>query len=74
MTKVLVGICQLLTEEDPREASLNACVNSKGERVDTFTNEEKSLFLKTLTTESYPGMNGGDSGRCTVEVATKKDE
>ena len=60
MTKVLVGVCQLLPEEDPRDASLNACVNSKGERVDTFTNEEKSVFLKTLTIESYPGMDGGE--------------
>ena len=47
MAKVLVGNCQLLPEEaDSSNTCLSNLTNSNGDRVDTFTNEEKSAFLR----------------------------
>ena len=54
MAKVLVGNCQLIPEIADAKTCLNNQTNSNGDRVDTFTNEEKTAFLKTMVTESYP--------------------
>ena len=59
MAKVMVGVCHLLPEEEgaasrPLKVRLNSVKNSQGKRVDSFTNEEKTFFIKTLMTETYP--------------------
>ena len=41
VAKILVGVCQLLPEEECEGFCLSNQTNSKGERVDTFTNEQK---------------------------------
>jgi len=54
VAKILVGVCQLLPEEECEGFCLSNQTNSKGERVDTFTNEQKEAFLKSMMTETYP--------------------
>ena len=67
VARVLLGVCQLLPEDMATAASNELCSTSNAnrlsnvftndatkQRVDSFTNPEKSYFIKTHVNEVYP--------------------
>ena len=67
VARVLLGVCQLLPEDMVNAVSNESCSTSnanrlsnvytndgKKQKVDSFTNPEKSYFIKTHVNEIYP--------------------
>ena len=53
VAKVMVGNCQLLPSDGVFE-NLHSVRTSRGQRGDTFTNDDKDAFYKVQLTETYP--------------------